>query len=118
MTINKNLVNGHKLKKSKIAANSSRFQKKSTRGKRSQQMVRSMRCINSVSELAEWREVSLKCIAKAAAIAGGDRARGREMRSDARDVHTAALEMNEEQHVVGHQPSQRENLDREEVGRR
>ena len=71
MTINKNLVNGHKVKKSKIAANSSRFQKKSTRGKRSQQMVRSMRCINSVSELAEWREVSLKCIAKAAAIAGG-----------------------------------------------
>jgi hypothetical protein len=38
------------------------------------------------------------------------------MRSDAGDVHTAALEMNEEQHVVGHQPSQRENFDREEVG--
>jgi len=38
------------------------------------------------------------------------------MGSDAGDVHTAALEMNEEQHVVGHQPSQRENLDSEEVG--
>jgi hypothetical protein len=36
--------------------------------------------------------------------------------STADDVHTAALEMNEEQHVVGHQPSQRENLDSEEVG--
>jgi len=30
--------------------------------------------------------------------------------------HAAAVEMNEEQHVVGHQPSQRENLDSEEVG--
>src|SRR5262252_3534484 len=35
---------------------------------------------------------------------------------DARDVHTAVLEVNEEQHVVGDQSSKRENLDREEVG--
>ena len=38
------------------------------------------------------------------------------MGGDAADVHTAALEVNEEQHVVGHQSSKRENLDREEVG--
>jgi len=37
------------------------------------------------------------------------------MGSDAGDIHAAALEMNEERHVVGHQPSQRENLDSEEV---
>ena len=38
------------------------------------------------------------------------------MGGDAGDVHTAALEVNEEQHVVGDQSSKRENLDREEVG--
>ena len=38
------------------------------------------------------------------------------MRGDAGDVHTAALEVNEEQHAVGHQSSKRQNLDREEVG--
>jgi len=37
------------------------------------------------------------------------------MGSDAGDIHTAALEMNEEQHLAGHQPSQCENLDSEEV---
>ena len=31
-------------------------------------------------------------------------------------IHTAALEVNEEQHVVGDQSSKRENLDREELG--
>jgi hypothetical protein len=40
------------------------------------------------------------------------------MGGDAGDVHTAALEVNEEQHVVGHQSSKRQNFDREEVGRR
>ena len=39
----------------------------------------------------------------------------RRMGSDAGDVHTAALEMDEEQHIVGHQPSQRENLDSKEL---
>ena len=38
------------------------------------------------------------------------------MGGDAGDVHTAALEVNEEQHVVGDQSSKRQNLDREEVG--
>jgi hypothetical protein len=38
------------------------------------------------------------------------------MGGDAGDVHTAALEVNDEQDVVGHQSSKRQNLDREEVG--
>ena len=38
------------------------------------------------------------------------------MGGDAGDVYTAALEVDEEQHVVGHQSSKRQNLDREEVG--
>src|SRR5215470_7351806 len=38
------------------------------------------------------------------------------MGGDACDIHTAALEVNEEQHVVGHQSSKRQNIDREEVG--
>ena len=33
-----------------------------------------------------------------------------------RSAWASALEVNEEQHVVGDQPSKRENLDREEVG--
>ena len=32
------------------------------------------------------------------------------------DIHPAALEMNEEQDVVGHQPAQRQHLCGEEVG--
>jgi hypothetical protein len=34
---------------------------------------------------------------------------------DPGDVHLAALKMDEKQHVVGHQPTQREHLRREEV---
>ena len=37
---------------------------------------------------------------------------------DPGDVHLAALEMDEKQYVVGHQPSQREDLYREKVGPR
>src|SRR5450830_179240 len=37
---------------------------------------------------------------------------------DPGDVHLAALEMDEKQHVVGHQSSQREDLHREKVGPR
>ncbi len=40
------------------------------------------------------------------------------MNGDPGDVHPAALEMDEKQHVVGHQPAQREHLRREEVGAR
>ena len=35
---------------------------------------------------------------------------------DSGDVHPAALEMDEEQHVVGHQPAQRQYFCGEEVG--
>jgi hypothetical protein len=38
------------------------------------------------------------------------------MNRDPGDVHPAALEMDEKQHVVGHQPAQREHLRGEEVG--
>jgi hypothetical protein len=37
--------------------------------------------------------------------------------SDSGDVHPAALKMDEKQHVVGHQPAQRQHLRREEVAR-
>jgi hypothetical protein len=35
---------------------------------------------------------------------------------NAGDVHLAALEMDEKQHVVGHQPAQRQHLRGQEVG--
>ena len=38
------------------------------------------------------------------------------MGRDAGDAHTAALEVNEEQHVIGHQSSKRQNLDCEKAG--
>src|ERR1700693_1227362 len=38
--------------------------------------------------------------------------------SDPGDVHLAALEMDEKQHVVGHKSSEREDVHREEVGLR
>src|ERR1700716_1835769 len=37
---------------------------------------------------------------------------------DPGDIYPAALEMDEEQHVVGHQPTQRQHLCGEEVGPR
>lgn len=40
------------------------------------------------------------------------------MNGDPGDVHSPALEMDEEQHVVGHQPAQRQHLGGEEVGSR
>jgi hypothetical protein len=40
------------------------------------------------------------------------------MSGDACNGNSAALEMDEEQHVVGHQSSQREDLHREEIGAR
>ena len=35
---------------------------------------------------------------------------------NAGDIHPAALEMDEKQHVVGHQPAQRQHLGGEEIG--
>jgi hypothetical protein len=40
------------------------------------------------------------------------------MNGDPSDSHPAALEMDEEQHVVGHQPAQRQHLCGEEVSAR
>ncbi len=40
------------------------------------------------------------------------------MNGDPGDIHPAALEMDEEQNVVGHQPAQRQHLGREEVSSR
>jgi hypothetical protein len=38
------------------------------------------------------------------------------MNGNASDIHPAALEMDEKQHVVGHQPAQRQHLRGEEIG--
>src|SRR5262249_41499552 len=40
------------------------------------------------------------------------------LNGDSGDVHPAALEMHEKQHVVGHQPAQRQHFRREKVGPR
>jgi len=37
------------------------------------------------------------------------------MPRDTRQAHTAALEMDEEQHIIGHQTPLREHFDREEI---
>ena len=38
------------------------------------------------------------------------------MNRESSDIHSPALEVDEEQHVVGHQPAQRQHLGGEEVG--
>jgi hypothetical protein len=38
------------------------------------------------------------------------------MNGEPGDIHSAALEVDEEQHVVGHQPAQRQHFCGEEVG--